>query len=47
VHTRVAGDARFPDYAVDAWHELAREDHCADERNPFAYTFVTLERSDR
>jgi dihydrofolate reductase len=47
VHTRVAGDAWFPDYAVDAWRELAREEHCANERNPFAYTFVTLERSDR
>ncbi|WP_260292199.1 type 3 dihydrofolate reductase [Sedimenticola hydrogenitrophicus] len=46
VHTRVVGDAWFPDYAVDAWRELAREDHCADERNPFDYTFLTLERAD-
>lgn len=44
VHTRVTGDAWFPDYQVEAWRELAREDHPADARNPFAYSFLTLER---
>lgn len=44
VHTRVAGDAWFPDYDDSHWHESAREEHAADERNPFAYAFITLER---
>ncbi len=44
VHTRVSGDAWFPDYQAGAWRETAREDHAADERNPFAYSFLTLER---
>jgi dihydrofolate reductase len=47
VHTRVAGDAWFPDYEDGSWQESAREEHAADERNPFAYTFVTLERKRR
>lgn len=44
VHTRVSGDAWFPDYQADEWRETAREDHAADERNPFAYSFLTLQR---
>ncbi len=47
VHARVAGDAWFPAYETEAWHELAREEHGADEHNQFAYTFLTLERMPR
>ncbi|WP_428608573.1 type 3 dihydrofolate reductase [Sedimenticola sp.] len=47
VHTRVTGDAWFPEYGSDAWREVERDAHQADERNPFDYTFLTLERVDR
>lgn len=47
VHTRVTGDAWFPDYRAETWRELEREEHPADERNPIAYSFVTLERPER
>lgn len=45
VHTQVEGDVRFPDYDTGAWREIARETHPADERNPYPYTFVTLQRT--
>jgi len=38
------GDAWFPEVAPDEWREVAREVHAPDERNPYPYTFVTLER---
>ncbi|NIR60917.1 MAG: type 3 dihydrofolate reductase [Gammaproteobacteria bacterium] len=44
VHAEVAGDARFPRLDPAAWREIEREDHPADERNPYPYSFVTLER---
>ena len=44
VHAQVEGDAFFPDYDETAWHEGSRERHGADEKNPYDYTFLTLER---
>ncbi len=44
VHERVAGDTYFPEYPACEWREIAREPHAADERNPHAYSFVTLQR---
>ena len=35
-------DTFFPDYSD--WHEVAREEHPADERHAFAYAFVDYER---
>lgn len=40
----VKGDAFFPPFAWDAWRETERQDHPADERHAFAYSFVTLAR---
>jgi len=43
-------DAVFPEAEVffpalgGRWHEIAREHHDADERNKYAYDFVTYER---
>lgn len=37
-------DTFFPHYNSDEWEEILREDHEADERNPYAYSFVTLRR---
>ena len=44
VHTIVTGDTRFPAYDAREWRELERETHRADERNPFDYSFLNLER---
>lgn len=39
-----AGDTWFPAWDPRRWRETAREDHPADARNPYPYSFVTLER---
>jgi len=44
VETTVEGDAFFPDYNPTEWQEIAHEKHAADEKNPFSYSFLTLER---
>ncbi|MBU1190380.1 MAG: type 3 dihydrofolate reductase [Gammaproteobacteria bacterium] len=38
------GDAWFPDLDTAVWHETAREGHLPDDRNPYAYSFLVLER---
>lgn len=38
------GDAWFPEVDPAEWCEVAREAHAPDERNPYPYAFVTLER---
>ena len=44
VHDHFDGDTAFPDYEEGEWQEVARESHAADERNPHAFSFLTLER---
>ncbi|USD39643.1 type 3 dihydrofolate reductase [Ferrimonas sp. SCSIO 43195] len=41
---QVEGDTRFPDYNSEAWQEVERQIHPADERNCCDLHFVTLER---
>lgn len=42
----VDGDTQFPDYEANAnWQEVSRETHKKDDKNPYDYTFVTLERA--
>jgi dihydrofolate reductase len=50
--TRIAADVDgadtfFPDVSGPDWNELSREDHRADARNPYDYSFITLERNRR
>ncbi len=46
IDLKVDGDTQFPDYEANAnWQELARETHRKDDKNPYDYTFVTLERA--
>lgn len=41
------GDTWFPEIDVDAWAVRGKTDHAADDRNPFPYSFSTLERLTR
>lgn len=45
IDTDVQGDTFFPDYQTEAgWQEVSRSEHPADEKNPYPYTFLILER---
>lgn len=47
VHGRFQGDAWFPPFDPRDWREIQREDHPADDRNPWPYSFLILERNGR
>jgi dihydrofolate reductase len=45
VHTRIEdGDTEFGGWRGSEWNESSRERHEADDKNAYAYSFVTLER---
>jgi len=46
VDVDVEGDTFFPLFDTTQWVEVSRETHQKDDKNPFDYSFVTLERSD-
>ncbi len=39
-----AGDAFFPPYQPHLWRERWRQEHAADERHPYSFTWLILER---
>lgn len=43
VHHKFEGDTFFPEIDPLLWVETAREEHQADEKNPYDYAFVTLQ----
>jgi dihydrofolate reductase len=45
IHHHFDGDSFFPDLSPNEWKEVSRENHPADEKNAFAYSFVTYERA--
>lgn len=44
IDLQVDGDTQFPDYTAFQWQQIAKESHVADDKNPYAYYFETLER---
>ncbi len=44
VELEVAGDAHFPAYVPDEWDLAEVTRHEADEKNPYAYQFLTFDR---
>lgn len=44
IHASFSGDAWFPEFSRQEWAEVERIRHAADEKNPYAYSFVTWER---
>jgi dihydrofolate reductase len=45
VDAEPAGDAWFPDFDEADWRLESRQDHPADERNRFGYSFLTYRRA--
>jgi len=44
IHHAFEGDSFFPEFNSTEWKETARDYHAADEKNAYAYSFITLER---
>ena len=44
IHHEFSGDAFFPKFNESEWVEVTHEDFTADEKNPYAYSFITLDR---
>lgn len=44
IHSVFDADTFFPEFNADEWRETERVDHPADEKNPSAFTFLTLEK---
>ncbi|MGB7933581.1 MAG: dihydrofolate reductase [Gammaproteobacteria bacterium] len=47
VHAEFEGDARFPELDECEWREIERMDCASDEKNPWPYSFIRLERISR
>ncbi len=43
IHHKFAGDTFFPELAGE-WREISRENHSADDKNAYDYSFVVMER---
>lgn len=44
VHQECEGDTVIPSVDPEKWREVSREEHQADEKNEFDYTFINYER---
>ncbi len=44
VHATVSGDTYFPEFNRAQWIEREKEWHEADEKNSYAYSFITFDR---
>ena len=44
VETNCCGDTWFPKFSLSDWDKIESESFPADEKHPYAYTFVTLKR---
>jgi dihydrofolate reductase len=44
VHADISGDTFFPEFDVREWNEISLTRHEADEKNPYAYSFITYDR---
>lgn len=44
VDADIDGDTHFPAFDRSEWKEISREHHTKDDKNPYDYTFVVLDR---
>jgi dihydrofolate reductase len=47
VHHEFAGDTHFPKWNKEDWEEIERTDFTADEKNNYAFSFVTLQSKNK
>jgi len=45
IHQDFDGDTWFPEFPDEEWELQSREDHHADEKNPFDFSFLRYERN--
>jgi dihydrofolate reductase len=44
VHASLEGDTWFPQWQKNEWTELSRQDHFADDKNDYNYSFIVYEK---
>jgi len=44
VHANLAGDTWFPQWYSNEWQQISREDHLADDKNEYPYSFIVYEK---
>lgn len=44
VHADIEGDTVFPEIDLEAWRLISREDHEADDKNQYPFSFMVYER---
>jgi len=44
IDTELDGDVSFPEFDIDEWREVSREDHAPDPRHLYSYTIRVLDR---
>ncbi len=44
IHHYFEGDKYFPKWNAEEWREVEHTDYAADEKNPYPYSFVVMER---
>ena len=45
IHGAAEGDVYFPQFEMDGWDQTFRQEHPADERHRFAFTWLILDRN--
>jgi len=44
VHARLEGDTWFPEWQQQEWQLISKDDHLADDKNDYAYSFIVYEK---
>ncbi|MBL1321399.1 MAG: type 3 dihydrofolate reductase [Methylophaga sp.] len=44
VHANLEGDTWFPEWHTEEWQQISREDHPADDKNEYPYSFIVYEK---
>ena len=47
IHGTAEGDVFFPEYDHVRWREVYRQEHSTDERHPYAFTWLILDRIEK
>ncbi|MDH5358327.1 MAG: type 3 dihydrofolate reductase [Gammaproteobacteria bacterium] len=44
IHACLEGDTWFPEWNLEDWYEIDREDYLSDDKNDYPYSFIVYER---